>query len=77
MANMSYCRFENTASDLSDCLDAIEEAYENGVTMEQFKKSLSDYELMGFHRLMSNCEALLNAVTELEEREIFEVDDES
>ena len=77
MANMSYCRFENTASDLDDCLGAIEDAIENGLTMEQFKKSLSDYELMGFHRLMSTCEAMLNAVTELEEREIFEVDDEA
>lgn len=23
MANMSYCRFQNTSSDLSDCLDAL------------------------------------------------------
>lgn len=23
MANMSYCRFRNTNSDLSDCLDAL------------------------------------------------------
>lgn len=26
MANMSYCRFENTARDLQDCLDALNEA---------------------------------------------------
>ena len=25
MANMSYCRFRNTASDLGDCLDYMEE----------------------------------------------------
>lgn len=25
MANMSYCRFENTLRDLMDCLNAIEE----------------------------------------------------
>ena len=25
MSNMSYCRFENTARDLQDCLDAVEE----------------------------------------------------
>lgn len=25
MANMSYCRFRNTESDLSDCLYALEE----------------------------------------------------
>lgn len=24
MSNMSYCRFENTASDLHDCVDALE-----------------------------------------------------
>jgi hypothetical protein len=24
MSNMSYCRFENTAGDLSDCLEALE-----------------------------------------------------
>lgn len=26
MANMSYCRFGNTLSDLHDCLDAMEDA---------------------------------------------------
>ena len=25
MANMSYCRFENTLDDLVDCLNALEE----------------------------------------------------
>jgi len=25
MANMSYCRFENTRKDLDDCLDALRE----------------------------------------------------
>lgn len=25
MANMSYCRFQNTASDLRDCVEALEE----------------------------------------------------
>lgn len=26
MANMSYCRFQNTCTDLQDCVDAMEEA---------------------------------------------------
>ena len=26
MSNMSYCRFENTSNDLSDCVNAMEEA---------------------------------------------------
>jgi hypothetical protein len=25
MANMSYCRFENTTKDMQDCINAIEE----------------------------------------------------
>ena len=25
MSNMSYCRFENTTSDLDDCIEAIHE----------------------------------------------------
>ena len=29
MANMSYCRFENTLSDLQDCFDNIEYEAEN------------------------------------------------
>jgi len=39
MANMSYCRFENTAKDMRDCIYAIEErdVYE-----------FSSYELSGF-----------------------------
>ena len=28
MSNMSYCRFENTASDLRDCLDHFDEERE-------------------------------------------------
>lgn len=26
MANMSYCRFENTARDISDCINALDES---------------------------------------------------
>tara|TARA_R100001244_G_scaffold125681_1_gene95683 strand:+ start:112 stop:309 length:198 start_codon:yes stop_codon:yes gene_type:complete len=29
MANMSYCRFENTTRDMQDCIDAIEEGDAN------------------------------------------------
>jgi hypothetical protein len=38
MANMSYCRFENTARDLQDCVEAIN----SGETNE-----LSTYEVEG------------------------------
>jgi len=53
MANMSYCRFENTLSDLSDCLEAMEEA-----------KSLQDlnlnkYEESAFMEMFRTCRAFL------------------
>ena len=47
---MSYCRFENTARDLGDCLDAIE----NGQI-----KDLSEYETSGLRDLLDYCEAIL------------------
>ena len=37
MPNMSYCRFENTLSDLQDCYDALGE-------MGDYEKELSESE---------------------------------
>ena len=46
MANMSYCRFENTANDLADCVEAIN----NGEL-----RDLSTYEIQGLVRLIALC----------------------
>jgi len=43
MGNMSYCRFENTARDLEDCVDALN----NGHT-----EDLSSYERRGLDKLL-------------------------
>tara|TARA_B100000287_G_scaffold153202_1_gene144781 strand:+ start:143 stop:346 length:204 start_codon:yes stop_codon:yes gene_type:complete len=43
MGNMSYCRFENTAADLRDCLNAIH----RGDTDD-----LSNYEIDGLKSIM-------------------------
>tara|TARA_R110002020_G_scaffold16986_4_gene60184 strand:- start:24 stop:254 length:231 start_codon:yes stop_codon:yes gene_type:complete len=43
MANMSYCRFENTSKDLRDCYKAIR----NGETHE-----LSKYEIWGLRQIL-------------------------
>lgn len=43
MANMSYCRFENTSRDLEDCVDAIH----NGKIY-----NLNNYERKGLIRLV-------------------------
>ena len=43
MGNMSYCRFENTARDLQDCVNAID----RGETDE-----LNEYELEGLEEIL-------------------------
>ena len=51
MGNMSYCRFENTAQDLQDCVRAIE----NGDVYD-----FSQWELAGFKRLIRLADELVN-----------------
>ena len=58
MGNMSYCRFENTARDLRDCLQAIE----NGETDD-----LSSYEQDGLESLLDYCETMFFMKEEIEE----------
>ena len=42
MANMSYCRMRNTANDLQDCINAIEEReYIGGISIVE-KRSLNE-----------------------------------
>ena len=54
MGNMSYCRFENTAADLRDCLDAIQ----RGETDD-----LSSYEIDGLKSIMR----MTNDLVEMED----------
>jgi hypothetical protein len=51
MANMSYCRFENTARDLQDCVEAIN----NGETNE-----LSTYEVEGLLTILDLAADIVN-----------------
>ena len=43
MANMSYCRFENTADDVKDCVEAIQHGK---------AKDLNEYETQGIQSLV-------------------------
>lgn len=56
---MSYCRFENTAKDLEDCLNAVR----NGNT-----KDFSMYELSGFKKFLR----LIREANEMDEFEEFD-----
>lgn len=75
MGNMSYCRFENTARDLSDCVDAIQ----RGDIHE-----LSEYEIQSAEWLLQLAEELIDLKYELEagieaskkELNYFNVDDD-
>ena len=58
MGNMSYCRFENTARDLRDCLDAIE---------NEEIDDLSSYEKDGLESLLEYCETIFFMKEEIEE----------
>ena len=58
MPNMSYCRFENTAQDLQDCLYALEE----GETTE-----LSRFELRGLRNLLRLCEEFIDYENEIDD----------
>tara|TARA_B100001287_G_scaffold119509_1_gene100669 strand:- start:1728 stop:1919 length:192 start_codon:yes stop_codon:yes gene_type:complete len=50
MGNMSYCRFENTARDLQDCVSAIN----RGEIVE-----LNEYEVEGLRNILELCKEIL------------------
>lgn len=53
MANMSYCRFQNTLSDLRDCARALEEG-----------EPLSDDEQRARNRLVELCAEIVSSFAE-------------
>ena len=65
MANMSYCRFENTVIDMKDCLNDLAEAVDAGLSMKQFLERLStDYERRAVEQMLT----VLNDMTEVMEQ---------
>lgn len=67
MANMSYCRFENTNMDLLDCINAIGQALDDGKTMAQFQEQMSSYEKIAMKQILDNCHLLIEYIAELEQ----------
>jgi DnaJ-domain-containing protein 1 len=81
MANMSYCRFENTAGDMNDCLNDLIEAVDSGLSTAQFMDRLSSvYERRSVQRMidllgqMSEAFEQLEANEGLSEEELEELD---
>lgn len=67
MSNMSYCRFQNTAADLADCLEAqegftaaLDELDEEGDEVAQGDLPLSPAERMAYIDLLGYARQLLD-----------------
>ena len=58
MSNMTYCRFENTANDVEDCIEAIENEEIN---------DLGVFEIEGLERLLYQAKVILRYKDEIEE----------
>jgi len=70
MPNMSYCRFENTANDMNDCLNDLVEAVDAGLSMAQFMDRLSSvYERRSVQRMIDLLGQLSEAFEQLEANE--------
>lgn len=55
MANMSYCRFQNTSRDFGDCISAVEDMIEEGF-------DLSDDERMAFKDMIEQAVQFLELI---------------
>lgn len=70
MANMSYCRFQNTELDLRACNNAMDDAY-NLADMD-----LSNDEYKAMVRLVSLCQDVVDNFDRLQNAEKFEEEEE-
>jgi hypothetical protein len=67
---MSYCKFENTVSDMRDCLYDLMEAVDNGLSMEQFMERLSsDYERRAVRQMAGLLQDMATAFEQLHDNE--------
>ncbi|WP_408952081.1 hypothetical protein [Lysobacter sp. Hz 25] len=58
MANMSNCRFQNTASGLADCVEVLEDMADGD------PPPLSEEELEAAHRLVTSCLGIVRLLAE-------------
>ena len=63
MANMSYCRFENTYSDLLDCKQALDDVVYDG-------EEISEREMRYAKKMRELCEEFLDIFNDLDEDNI-------
>jgi hypothetical protein len=66
MANMSYCRFQNTVMDLEACVNAIDESIEFGEPMD-----LSEDEQRAFERMYTLIEGMQRSMEKVTQTELI------
>jgi hypothetical protein len=64
MANMSYCRYENTSNDLSDCVDDLQDWLDDP---DRSDKRQSETEVESASRMVWLCKRYLDLYEALEE----------
>lgn len=67
MANMSYCRFQNTLTDLLDCHGVIEE-----MVGDEPMRALSDDEALAARQLVTACFDILLLLVEISGEDLNE-----
>lgn len=72
MSNMSYCRFENTNTDLIDCEDAL------AAMMESHAKDdhLTDRELKAAKQLVVTCLRIIETLAEIANKPIEDLNEQ-
>lgn len=70
MANMSYCRFQNTAGDLDDCQGALEALLSGGQDEDGDKGPLSYEELRAAQRLVVTCQNIVEMLADYQCRPV-------
>lgn len=68
MANMSYCRFQNTLLDLEDCLYEVHEAVVDDVPFDKFADQLGSDELRAFQELYHRAKQFIKQVDYLTDK---------
>ena len=67
MGNLSYCRFENTASALQDCIDAVEEMIDHD-GKNSYGEVLSTTEKDAFEEMIELAETYFNYAQGIQEK---------
>ena len=69
MANMSYCRWENTSKAMQECIWDLQSADEEEISVKEFFEDLSSDEQNGFARALTLAKLLVEAAGDEELRE--------